>query len=228
MFGFGCSFARNFVVCRENSIGLRDLAQFNAFVRLNLGCWIFYREGWINIDHDRSVRADRYEDAVTLPSFGPNSVDEIYAGHIAEHVDDVRAAFTRWREILKPGGRITITVPDCRGANRLWLEGKRFPALEAEPNEGILEITTGIKPADLRGRNPEGLLHKRVFDESTLRICMEAAGFVQVRSVDDHEIMVAPCSALGWQIALEGFKPRRAWWSNRGRGSKRNISERKT
>ncbi len=176
-------------------------------MKLNLGCWIFYRDGWVNIDHDRSVRADRYEDATLLPSIAPDSIEEIYAGHLAEHVEDVKGTFARWGEVLKPGGRITITVPDCRGANRLWLERKRFPALEVEPDEGILQITTGVKPADLRGRAPEAVLHKRVFDESTLRICMEAAGFVSIASVDNHEAMVAPCSALGWQIALEGYKP---------------------
>ncbi len=179
-------------------------------MKLNLGCWIFYRKGWINIDHDPSVRADRYEDATVLPSVARDSVEEIYAGHIAEHVDDVKATFIRWHEVLKPGGRITITVPDCRGANRLWLEEKRFPALEVGPDEGILEVTTGVKTLDLHGRAREAVLHKRVFDESTLRICMEATGFVDIRSVDNHEIMVAPCSALGWQIALEGFKAIRA------------------
>src|SRR5207248_463199 len=72
----------------------------------------------------------------------PTCADEIYAGHVAEHMDDVKASFARWFEVLKPGGRITITVPDCRGANRMWLERKRFPALELGPDEGIIAITT--------------------------------------------------------------------------------------
>ena len=96
-------------------------------MKLNLGCWIFYREGYINIDRNGAVRADRYEDISTLPSFEANCADEIYAGHVAEHVDDVKASFGRWFEVLKPGGRITITVPDCRGANRMWLERNFFP-----------------------------------------------------------------------------------------------------
>jgi predicted SAM-dependent methyltransferase len=49
------------------------------------------------------VRADRYEDISTLPSFEANCADEIYAGHVAEHVDDVKASFGRWFEVLKPG-----------------------------------------------------------------------------------------------------------------------------
>ena len=183
-------------------------ASYLAKVKLNLGCWIFYREGYINIDHNGAVRADRYEDISTLPSFEANSADEIYAGHVAEHVDDVKASFGRWLEVLKPGGRITITVPDCRGANRMWLEQKRFPALELGPDEGIIAITTGVKSDDLRNQEEEAVLHNRVFDESTLRICMEAAGFIHIAAVDNHEAMVAPSSALGWQLALEGYKPK--------------------
>jgi predicted SAM-dependent methyltransferase len=52
-----------------------------------------------------------------MPSFEANCADEIYAGHVAEHVDDVKASFGRWFDMLKPGSRITITVPDCRGAS---------------------------------------------------------------------------------------------------------------
>jgi hypothetical protein len=39
---------------------------------------------------------------------------------------------------------------------------------------------------------------------------MAAAGFYQHRPVDNHEAMVAPSSALGWQLALEGTSQSRA------------------
>ena len=69
-------------------------------MNLNLGCWIFYQEGYRNIDRNREVRADRYEDISTLSSFEANCADEIYAGHVAEeHVDDVKASFGRWFEV---------------------------------------------------------------------------------------------------------------------------------
>ena len=65
-----------------------------------------------------------------------------------------------------------------------------------------------MKEEDVGDREKETVLHNRVFDESTLRICMEAVGFINVRPVDNHEAMVAPSSSLGWQIALEGYKPK--------------------
>jgi hypothetical protein len=38
---------------------------------------------------------------------------------------------------------------------------------------------------------------------------MESVGFINIAPVDNHEAMVAPSSALGWQLALEGYKPKR-------------------
>jgi predicted SAM-dependent methyltransferase len=55
----------------------------------------------------REVRADRYENISTLRNFEANCADEIYAGHVPEHVDDGKASFGRCFEVLKPGGRIT-------------------------------------------------------------------------------------------------------------------------
>lgn len=69
----------------------------------------------------------RYEDISTLPSIEANCADEIYAGHVAEHVDDVKRAPGCWFEVLKPGSRITITVPDCRGANECGWNENVFP-----------------------------------------------------------------------------------------------------
>ncbi len=161
----------------------KPYASYLGKVKLNLGCWIFYQKGYVNIDRNREVRADRYEDISTLPGFEANCADEIYAGHVAEHVDDVKASFGRWFEVLKPGARITITVPACRGANRMCLERKRFPALELGPDEGIIAVTTGVKADDLGDQKEEEVLHNRVFDESTLRICMEADLSTSPRSI---------------------------------------------
>jgi hypothetical protein len=89
----------------------------------------------------------------------------------------------------------------------MWSERKRFPALELGSDEGIISITTGVKVDDLGDQKEEEVLHNRVFDESALRICMEAAGFINTAPVDTHEAMVAPSSAPGRQRAREGYKP---------------------
>ena len=51
----------------------------------------------------------------------------------------------------------------------MWLERKRFPALELGPDEGIIAITTGVKAEDVGDQDKETVLYNRVFDESTLQ-----------------------------------------------------------
>ncbi len=82
--------------------------------------------------------------------------------------------------------------------------------MELGPDEGIIAITTGVKAEDVGDQDKETVLHNRVFDESTLRICMEAVGFINIAPVDNREAMVAPPSALGWQLALEGYKTKQS------------------
>lgn len=88
-------------------------------MKLNLGCWTHKLEGFINIDIDPNVNPDLVCDASKLP-FVDNSIDEIYAGHLLEHftLKEGHCALSEWKRVLKPGGIITITVPDAeKGLN---------------------------------------------------------------------------------------------------------------
>ncbi len=81
--------------------------------RLNLGCDIHKLEGFINIDANPKVNPDLVADVMDLP-FEANSIDEIYAGHIIEHlqIDHCLEALGHWHKLLKPDGVITISFPD--------------------------------------------------------------------------------------------------------------------
>lgn len=187
-----------------------DFTQFGDYtpIRLNLGCYTLYRYGWINIDLNLDVVADLYEDAVTLPSFQPGTVSEIFAGHLAEHVPDVGITFARWFELLKPGGRITIIVPDAEAAIDLWRSRLRFPVLGLDSEAGLIAITSGYTSREHVERDPLGLQkHRRVFDASMLRVALQNAGFCDIEQVDDHPIAVARCSEVVWQLAMRASKP---------------------
>lgn len=100
-------------------------------VRLNLGVCdlpLPQLEGWINIDNSTSphIRADLTADVLDLYGhFEPNSVDEIYAGHLIEHLtrDEANSAMEHWKSLLKPGGRITLVTPDFRILVEHYLAG---------------------------------------------------------------------------------------------------------
>jgi SAM-dependent methyltransferase len=49
-------------------------------------------------------------DATNIP-FGDNSFDVLVALDVLEHIKDDTLALTEWRRLLKPGGKLLITVP---------------------------------------------------------------------------------------------------------------------
>ena len=55
-------------------------------IKLNLGCGVYYKPGYINIDMFESEIADEIADICHL-EYEDNSVDEIEASHIIEHFD---------------------------------------------------------------------------------------------------------------------------------------------
>ena len=82
-----------------------------AKTKLNVGCGVDYRDGFINIDgSDRLPRVDLVldfsRDELTS-HFKPESVDFILSNDIIEHLFHWQAVrmLTNFFTILKPGGR---------------------------------------------------------------------------------------------------------------------------
>jgi ubiquinone/menaquinone biosynthesis C-methylase UbiE len=67
--------------------------------------------------------ADVKADAGDLP-FPDNSVEEIWASHILEHIPPprVQPVLREWLRVLEPGGTLTVATPDLDDACRAWLE----------------------------------------------------------------------------------------------------------
>jgi len=79
--------------------------------KLNLGCGKNYREGWINVDCCGQFKTDV---AFNLDQPWPwvaESIDEIYCGHLVEHIVDLVLFMNEAFRVLKVGGRIEIKVP---------------------------------------------------------------------------------------------------------------------
>ena len=83
-------------------------------IRLNIGSDVGQIAGFVSVDFNPDVKPDICTDAKDLSMFDEKTVDEIYASHVLEHLkfDDGLIALKEWLRVLKPGGVLTIAVPD--------------------------------------------------------------------------------------------------------------------
>jgi predicted SAM-dependent methyltransferase len=85
--------------------------------KLNLGCGVDIKEGWINLDSARLPGVDVVHDIETLPlPFRDEEFDEILAHDVLEHVEYIPVLKDLCR-ILKKGGTLTIRVPHFTSKN---------------------------------------------------------------------------------------------------------------
>ena len=157
---------------------------------MNLGPWLWYIDGYINVDIDPSVKADLHCDALNLP-FEENSVNSVICGHLLEHVHpkDTDRALAHWAKILKPGGTITITVPDFEKAYHQWKKG--------ELPFGTLH---GVIFGEALGR--EANKHLNIFNEDLLREAM-SKHFVDLETLGYFKYWAG---TVPWQTCIQAKK----------------------
>jgi len=81
-------------------------------MKLNLGCGHKHLEGYVNVDVDPACLPDVDAELGELP-FPDDSVDEILAVHVFEHIwkVDVPETLREWKRCLKPGGLLVLELP---------------------------------------------------------------------------------------------------------------------
>ena len=155
--------------------------------KLNLGQNEWRMEGWINIDIDPSTNPDIIADAAHLP-YEDNSIDEIYAGHLLEHFDIEQEVLREWHRVLKPGGKITICVPDIEKSLSEWRNGNMLESF-------LNQVVYGAKNRDAQN-------HHQIFTKEILQRQM-VEYFKDVKEITKCPYWV---SDVVWQTTMEGTK----------------------
>ncbi|MBU0977848.1 MAG: glycosyltransferase [Nanoarchaeota archaeon] len=161
-------------------------------LRLNLGCGRYPMPGFVNIDQIESVKPDLIADATELP-YLPDSVDEIYCGHILEHLswNEGQGALKHWLDILKPGGEIRIVVPNFDVLAAIYFQTPT-PAEMKHLNDYFIYSYVQESP------------HRYFYSAGLLKEAMETAGFKRVERLPiDHPYYV---ENVDWQVGFSGKK----------------------
>lgn len=83
------------------------------------------RAGWKILNVNAGPGVDYVGDCADLARFADESVDDIYASHVLEHLgyaEKLPRALREWFRVLRKGGRARISVPDLDVLCRLFLE----------------------------------------------------------------------------------------------------------
>lgn len=120
-------------------------------------------------------------------------VEHIYASHLLEHFahPDLQKILHVWWKKLKPGGKLTINVPDLAWAAKQLLRYDQGYLLDGyyntmEGEHGLLSIFYG-------SQSHEGEYHKSGFTELFLKQLLEREGFKNItitKQFDAHDMGV--------------------------------------
>ena len=184
---WGQDFWQNQVAYESKQVGIKD------GLRLNLGSGGYNMEGFVNIDQFERVSPDIVANVTNL-DYGPDTVDEIYCGHLLEHLtwNEGQNALTHWLRILKPGGEIRIVVPDFEELAKMFLANPTPQEMIHMNNNYIYSYI-------------QDSLHRYCYSAGLLKYALEEVGFTRVeRMPRNHEYYVED---VEWQVGYCGVKP---------------------
>ncbi len=144
--------------------------------RLHLGCGNKYLPNYYHIDLNDYDHIDLKHDISILPMIEDESIVEIYASHVLEHLwrTDIFKVISEWNRILVTGGTIRLAVPNFEAIVNKYKES------------GKIEEIVGLLCGGHRDINDR---HGIMFDFRLLRTFLEDAGFGMIEKYDWKEFL---------------------------------------
>lgn len=155
-----------------------DMTENQDAFRLHIG-GREVKDGWKILNIQSGEGVDFIGDIQELSQFADESCDEIYGSHVLEHISQTKMVPTLqgFHRILKPGGRLMISVPDLEVLSKLFLN----PQLDKAARFHVMRMMFGGQ-VDASDFHYVGLTFEFLADY------MGAAGFTRMERVTSFEL----------------------------------------
>jgi len=177
---------------------VRDRFELNGEIvdplRVEIGSGAFPSAGYVHVDADRMARhVEHIASASSLP-FADNTVEELLAIHILEHVhaSALLQTLREWRRVVRPGGFAQIHVPDAATVFAAYLDSP--PENKWTVMIPIFGMTSHARFGQPGARDLER--HHVIYDFPLLERVLLDAGFDQVEDVSTE---VTDRHTEGWR-----------------------------
>jgi len=163
-------------------------------VKVNLGCGQAYMPGWVNVDASPDVRADIYLDAAEFVRQYGDQVEEVYLGHVLEHLlpGDSLTLLNLLHEKLPRGASIAVVTPDMAA---IWAAYRAGEISNYELNARF--VYSYVQPSH----------HVWCWDQDSLLELFRAAGFGDAGAFDPLTFEVVhhrEGDEARWQVGVRG------------------------
>ena len=148
-------------------------------IRLHLG-GTTPREGWKILDIQQRPGVDYVGNVMDLSMFEDNSIVEIYASHVYEHLDyqtEIGKALKEAYRVLKPGGLLRAGVPNLEVLSRLF----------AAPNAS-LQTRIQLMRMMFGGQVDHTDYHRIGLSFDLFSYFLREVGFKNIRQVDQFDL----------------------------------------
>ena len=160
----------------------------SRLLRLHIGCGDNPLPGWVNIDRIARAAGVTADIDVTQLTFADASVDAVLAEHVFEHFsfDEEGKVWHEMARVLRPGGTLTVEVPDFEWVCATFLAAKdewRTFYIVGHPEHyagcgRALDQRWGILQTMFFGnQNGAGQFHRSAYTEGKLRAIAAALEF---------------------------------------------------